>query len=232
MAQPSILPEAKCAGCGVHHSNGTCFGPTNARTGLVGKRLHPDRGKAREDMETVQSKTLPDGVALMPLKSHVDDRGDLTEVFRNEWHNSPLPAEWVVSRAQANALRGVHVRRHSWAYACAIAGEVVVGLHDLRPHSSTIRSVMLRLSSAPPHLLVVPSGVAYGFYSPQPSTLILGTSECLDSSDHLACRWDSPELNLNWPCAAPELSAEDRAADGYAAARTTILADRRVDPSS
>jgi len=183
-------------------------------------------------MQSIESMALPDGVVLMLLKPHADHRGDLTEVFRNEWHSSPLPAEWMVCRTQANALRGIHVRRHSWAYACAISGEVVVGLHDLRPRPSAVRSVMLRLSSAPLHLLVIPSGVAYGFYSPQAATLILGTSESAMSPDHLACRWDSIELHLNWPCAAPELSAEDRMAGTYAAVRTTVLADRMIDPSS
>ena len=183
-------------------------------------------------MQTIQSTALPHGVALMPLKSHADHRGDLTEVFRNEWHSSPLPAEWIVGRAQANTLRGVHVRRHAWAYACAIAGEVVVGLHDLRPHPTAVRSVMFRLSSAALHLLVIPSGVAYGFYSPQGATLILGTSESSNSSDQIACRWDSPELDLDWPCASPELSAEDRMAGNYAAARATVLAARMIDLSS
>ena len=183
-------------------------------------------------MQTVQSTALPHGVALRPLTSHADHRGDLTEVFRNEWHGSPVPAEWMVSRAQANVLRGVHVRRHAWTYACAIAGEVVVGLHDLRTHPTAVRSVMFRLSSAALHLLVIPSGVAYGFYSPQGATLILGTSESSSSPDQLACRWDSPELDLSWPCAAPELSAEDRVAGNYAAARTTVLADRMIDLSS
>ena len=189
------------------------------------------RQEGKRGMQIIQSTALPHGAALMPLKSHADHRGDLTEVFRNEWHRSPLPAEWIVGRAQANALRGVHVHRHSWAYACAIAGEVVVGLHDLRPHPTAARSVMFRLSNAPLHLLVIPSGVGYGFYSPQGATLIFGKSENSNSSDQLACRWDSPELNLNWPCAAPELSAEDRVAGNYAAARKTILADRAIDLS-
>mgnify|MGYP003897782477 FL=1 len=179
-------------------------------------------------MEPTQSVPLPGDVRLMPLKSHVDNRGNLTEVFRNEWHESPLPAEWMVSRTQANALRGVHVRRHAWTYACVIAGEMVVGLHDLRPGSTAVRSAMLRLSTAPLHLLVIPSGVAYGFLSPRESTLVFGASECADAEDRFSCRWDSPELHLDWPCEAPDLSAEDSAAGGYAAMRETVLAGRMV----
>lgn len=183
-------------------------------------------------MQAEQSISLPDGAALLPLKSHVDNRGDLTEVFRNEWHSSPLPAQWTLCRAKANALRGIHVRRHAWEYACAIGGEVLVGLHDLRPHQSAIRPAMFRLTTTKPHLLVIPSGIAYGFYSPHGSTLILGTSEGPDPQDHLSCRWDSPELGLNWPCVAPELSEEDRCAGSYAAARTALLAGQPFGTSS
>lgn len=220
-----------CRVVDMNNGNGTCLGRTNARTGLAGNRLNRAE-QGTERMQTTQSMALPDGVVLMPLKSHADHRGDLTEVFRNEWHSSPLPAEWTVNRAQANALRGVHVRRRSWTYACAIAGEVVVGLHDLRSHRPAVRSVMFRLSSAPLHLLVVPSGVAYGFYWPEGATLILGSSESSNSPDQLACEWNARELDLNWPCTAPDLSAEDRAAGSYAAARTTVLADRKFDLSS
>lgn len=167
----------------------------------------------------VESIALPDGVILMPLKTHPDNRGELTEIFRNEWHRSPLPAQWTIHRAKANALHGVHVDRRSWKYVCVIAGEVIVGLHDVRPHPDAARSVMFHLARTRLQMLVIPNGVARGFYSPQESTLLLGTSEHSDSSGHFACRWDSPELSLNWPCTAPELSPEDRAAGSYAEAQ-------------
>lgn len=169
---------------------------------------------------------------LMPLTTHPDGRGDLTEIFRNEWHRSPAPVQWIVSRTGANVLRGMHVHARSWDYLCVIEGNVVAGLHDLRPRAAAARSAMLRLSGARLQVLVIPIGVAHGFYSPGNSTLMVGASTYYDPADHRACRWDAPELDLDWPCTAPELSAKDRDAGSYAELRAAFLAALESAPSS
>jgi dTDP-4-dehydrorhamnose 3,5-epimerase len=172
-------------------------------------------------MTPEETAILPAGVRLIALTTHSDRRGDLTEIFRNEWCDSPLPVQWLVSRTGPNILRGVHVHMRNWDYVCVIAGEVTVGLHDLR----TKRSAILHLSAERLQVLVIPPGVAHGFYSPAPSTLLLGASTYYDPSDHPACRWDSPELGLDWPCSAPELSANDRDASSY----SDFMAALRID---
>ncbi len=170
---------------------------------------------------------LPADVKLTQLKTHPDHRGELTEIFRNEWHDSPLPMQWTVCRNAANALRGVHVHTHHWDYLCAVGGELFVGLHDLRPEKGTARrSAMLRLDSDCLQMLLIPPGVAHGFYSPVESIILLGASEYFVPADDHRCRWDSPELCLAWPCTAPELSALDRDAGGYADMRAALLAAR------
>jgi len=179
---------------------------------------------ARSGMKANQSIALPAGVSLRPLTTHPDNRGDLTEVFRNEWHGSPLPVQWLVSRTEANVLRGVHVHARCWDYLCVIAGEMIVGLHDLRPTAPTARSTMLHLNGARLQMLVIPTGVAHGFYSPGDSTFVVGASAYHDPSDHGGCRWDAPELAFDWPCAGPELSARDRGLGSYTEMRAAFLA--------
>ncbi|NJM91980.1 MAG: hypothetical protein HC861_04450 [Rhodospirillaceae bacterium] len=129
------------------------------------------------------------------MTAHADGRGDLTEIFRNEWFESPSPVQWLVTRTQANALRGVHVHARHWDYYCLVAGELVVGLHDLRPGSVSTRTAMLRMSAERLQLLAVPTGVAHGLYSPTPSTLMVGTSTYYDPADHRGCRWNESELD-------------------------------------
>lgn len=177
-----------------------------------------------------ESMTLPTDVRLMRLKTHPDHRGELTEIFRNEWHESPLPAQWVACRSEANSLRGVHAHARHWRYLCAIAGEVFVGLHDLRPEEPTARrSAVLHLTSRTLQMLLIPPLVAHGFCSPVESTMLLASSGLDDVSCPHRCRWDSPELGLDWPCTAPQLSTLDRAAGGYVEMRGAILA---APPSS
>jgi dTDP-4-dehydrorhamnose 3,5-epimerase len=180
---------------------------------------------AHSAMKTEQDTILPIGVTLTSLTTHPDERGELTEIFRNEWHHSPLPLQWIVSRSAANTLRGVHVHAHHWDYFCVVAGEIVVGLHDLRPAAPTVgRSAMLRLNGAQLQMLVIPAGVAHGFYSPGDSMHVIGTSRYYDPTDHQGCRWNSPELALDWPCTTPALSAQDRAAGSYDDFRASFLA--------
>lgn len=165
---------------------------------------------------------LPADVRLVRLNSHADHRGQLTEIFRNEWHQSPLPVQWLVCEHAANVLRGVHVHGTQWNYLCAAGGELFVGLHDMRPAAAAARwSAVLRLGGAHLQMLVIPPGVAHGVYAPADAIALLGSS---DTSDHFRCRWDSPELGLQWPCRTPDLSAADRNAGTYDAARQASLA--------
>lgn len=171
------------------------------------------------------SNALPDGVRLMPLTMHADERGDFTELFRNEWYETPLPVQWNVSRSNANVLRGMQVHALHWDYFCVIAGEMLVGLHDLRPDSPTHReSAMLSLIADRLQVLAIPPGVVHGFYAPTRLIHVIGASRYYLPSDHRRCRWDCPELALDWPCTAPDLSAADRNSPGYSELREAFLA--------
>jgi dTDP-4-dehydrorhamnose 3,5-epimerase len=50
----------------------------------------------------------------MPLTTHRDQRGELTEISRSEWHHSPLPVQWIARRSSANVLRGVRAHARHW----------------------------------------------------------------------------------------------------------------------
>ncbi|HEY1383767.1 MAG TPA: dTDP-4-dehydrorhamnose 3,5-epimerase family protein [Dongiaceae bacterium] len=159
---------------------------------------------------------LPAGVTRRVLKTHPDDRGNFTEFFRNEWYASPLPVQWNITRNQPNVLRGVQVHARHWDYLCVIAGELCVGLHDVRPGAIGVRSAVVTLSGQQLEILVIPPGVAHGLYSPAHATHLIGVSSYYDPTDHARCSWNCPELELNWPCDEPELSASDREPLGYA----------------
>jgi dTDP-4-dehydrorhamnose 3,5-epimerase len=169
--------------------------------------------------------TLPDGARLIALETHQDPRGELTEIFRNEWHDSPLPVHWMVQRVAANALHGMHVHPRHWRYVCVVAGETVIGLHDMKPaDAASRRSATLRGDCKRLQMLVIPPGVAHGCYAPSDAMLLVASSGCPAPSDDHRCRWDSPDLRLNWPCAAPDLSSLDRCAASYAEGRASLLA--------
>lgn len=171
---------------------------------------------AKRDVRSQVTSSLPDGCRIQRLTTFPDERGAFTEIFRNAWFDSPTPLQWSLSRNTANALRGVHVHAKHWDYVSIIAGRMLLGLHDMRPISATrSQSVFLELSDAEPLVVSIPPGVAHGFYFREAGVNLTASSRYYDPPDHMRCRWDSPELNLDWPCSAPLLSPQDEAAGSY-----------------
>jgi dTDP-4-dehydrorhamnose 3,5-epimerase len=159
----------------------------------------------------IQQLPMPEGVQMLPLRPHRDDRGTFTELYRDEWFSGPRPVQWNMVRSAANVLRGVHVHTRHVDFLTMAQGEMILGLRDLRPSSRTFGlSVLLRHSAEDPHMAVIPVGVAHGFYFPEPACHIYSVTETFDGSDEFGCRWDDPGLELIWPCTDPILSERDR----------------------
>ncbi len=159
---------------------------------------------------------LPDGVRVHDLALHDDERGRFAEVFRASWGDEPTPVQWNLVRSDADVLRGVHVHRRHADWLCVVSGTLTLGLHDVRPGSTTVTaSAMIELSGDEWRMVYIPAGVAHGFYFPEPTVHLYGVSHYWDPADELACRWDDPRLGLSWPCDRPLLSPRDRSAGGF-----------------
>ena len=127
---------------------------------------------------------LPAGVRFLPLKTFPDDRGTFTEAFRDDWQIEPRPVQWNVVNSVANVLRGVHVHMKHVDVLTVVAGELILGLCDLRRASPTRgQSVLLRVQSNDMKLAVIPVGVAHGFYFPVPACHLYGVSTTFDGSE-------------------------------------------------
>jgi dTDP-4-dehydrorhamnose 3,5-epimerase len=153
---------------------------------------------------------LPAGVTLVALSPHADERGVFTELYRASWETSMEPVQWNVVSSATNVLRGVHAHRRHTDYFTVVSGRATIGLHDLRPGSPTQgagTTVVMRAAEAA--ALVIPVGVAHGFYFHEPSLHVYAVSHEFDPADELGCRWDDPELGIEWPCTAPLLSPRD-----------------------
>lgn len=155
---------------------------------------------------------LPDGVRLVQLTPHADERGVFTEVFRASWDLEVAPAQWNVVSSRPNVLRGVHAHWRHTDYLLLASGRATIGLHDLREDSPTVGAgAAVELSGGPEAALVIPPGVAHGFYFHEPSIHVYAVSHEWDPADELGCRWDDPGLGIAWPCRDPQLSVRDQA---------------------
>ena len=155
--------------------------------------------------------SLPVGVKVTPLTTHRDDRGTFTELFRRSWMPEVGLIQWNGVNSEARVLRGVHVHIKHDDLLTVLRGRGIFGLRDIRRGSPTEgMTAMVELSAAEHRTLFIPHGVAHGFYFPEPSLHVYAVSEYFDMADELGCRFDDPDLGLDWPDREPKISARDR----------------------
>ncbi len=141
---------------------------------------------------------------------HPDSRGAFTELYRQEWDTSIDPIQWNLVRSHANVLRGVHVHIKHWDYLIISSGAAIVGLRDLRRNSPTFeQTVMIEQNGNHLSALIIPPGVAHGFYFVEPSTHIYAVSEYWNTQDELGCYWGDPALDMDFTKHQPTLSPRD-----------------------
>lgn len=158
------------------------------------------------------TEELPLGVVRRRLAMHPDERGVFVEVFRTAWGVGVEPVQWNAVRSRAGVLRGVHVHVRHDDYLVVLAGRAWIGLRDLRARSPTEgRTALVELLADDMAALVLPHGVAHGFFFPEPSLHAYAVSHYWDPADELGCRWDDPALGIAWPTDSARLSARDAA---------------------
>lgn len=170
--------------------------------------------------------SLPSGVRLLSFAHHCDARGSLFEMFRGSAVGF-TPVQWNAVSSRAGVLRGVHAHAAHSDYLVVVEGSALVGLRDLRVESPTDGlAALVDLRGDAPRALVIPPGVAHGFYFPEPSIHVYAVSHYWDPADELGCHWADPALGIPWPDVLPSLSRRDASAGSLSALREA-LARRR-----
>ncbi len=150
------------------------------------------------------------------LHPHQDARGNFTEIFRQSWTNGIAPVQWNAISSSVNVLRGLHVHVRHTDYLTVLTGGMRLCLRDLRPESPThgLRR-MLDIGVDQPVGIVIPPGVAHGFYFMQSTLILVAVSHYWSHADELACRWDDPETGLVWGALDPVVSTRDAQAGSF-----------------
>lgn len=156
--------------------------------------------------------SLPAGVKLRALSMHRDARGGLAELFRDEWEPGISVLQWNFAESKARVLRGMHAHFKHWDYLVIMGGHASIGLKDLREGSSTEGlSAMVEMRGENLSALLIPPGVAHGFYFHEPSLHVYAVSEYWEPADELGCHWADDGLGLSWPDPSPLISERDAA---------------------
>lgn len=107
-----------------------------------------------------------EGVHLIELKKHEDERGYLMETFRRDELPTPVePAMSYTSITKPGQARGPHEhRRQTDMFSFTGPGEFSLKLWDNRRDSPTHGNFMeLRVGEKRPSTVIVPPGVVHGY---------------------------------------------------------------------
>ena len=154
------------------------------------------------------------GVRLQDLATFADDRGAFTETFRQEW----LPAgeapvvQSNLSRSRSGVLRGMHFHRSQSDWWVFLEGTAFIALCDVRTGSPARGTVSSETFDAQAGLtaLLIPPGVAHGFFAVTDVALQYMVTAYHDGNDEHGFAWDDPDAAIPWPVAQPILSERDR----------------------
>jgi dTDP-4-dehydrorhamnose 3,5-epimerase len=153
-----------------------------------------------------------DGVLLVRLQVHGDERGRFIETFRQEWlPDAPPMVQGNRSDSQAGALRGLHYHLHQADYWYVPKGTLLVALYDLREASAT-RGTSLGFEIGDDNQVgvYIPPGVAHGFQAVTDVTLTYLVDNYYDPDDENGLAWDDPNVKIDWPHPEPILSDRDK----------------------
>lgn len=159
------------------------------------------------------------GVRMHPIQKHEDDRGELSELFRNQWFDESHPVQWNYVKSNPHVLRGFHVHHTHTDHLMLVEGSMQLALKDLRRESpSKYQSEVFNISGKERYLITIPPGVGHGFYFSTYSTHIYSVSEYWNKNDELGCLWNDQDLDISWALTSdtpPLLSEQDIEAQSY-----------------
>ena len=161
-----------------------------------------------------------DGLALIEVTAHGDQRGFLAETFRAErWRELGVDVEFVQenhSRSGRGILRGLHfqLRPGQTKLVRCVRGTIWDVAVDLRRASPTYgRWEGHELSDSNHRQLFIPAGFAHGFcVFSEEADVAYKLSSYYDPETEAGIRWDDPDVGVEWPIEHPLLSDRDKLA--------------------
>ena len=161
------------------------------------------------------------GLLVVDWPAHEDERGWFRQTYQLSELEDALGREVRLrqgnhSRSQPGVLRGFHAE--PWDKLVYVArGVAFCAVADIRPDSPTYASHETFWLGDPPdgtrRRLFIADGLANAFLAmgTEPVDYLYDvTAEWRPGVDKRAVAWDDPTIGVDWPVAAPTLSAADR----------------------
>ena len=141
-----------------------------------------------------------DGVKIVKLTKHKDERGFFQEIFRFKEQFKSVPVGQLShSLVQEGVIKGWHGHLYQSQWNYVVTGQIRVTLYDNRPNSSTYKEIMEFISGdeVKPIAYFFPPGVLHGYKCIQgPMQIIYVTSGAYDLEDEI--RIDLIDNNIGY----------------------------------
>ncbi|HUB73875.1 MAG TPA: dTDP-4-dehydrorhamnose 3,5-epimerase [Solirubrobacteraceae bacterium] len=164
--------------------------------------------------------TKLDGVVTLEPAVHADERGFFCETYRSAWHGDAGIVEELAfvqdnhSRSARGVVRGLHFQVGAGVgklVRCG-RGRIVDVAVDLRRGSPTYaRWVAVELDDEGMRQLYVPPGFAHGFCAlSEVADVMYKQTGYYDPELERAIAWNDPDIAIEWPLPAHELTVSER----------------------
>ncbi len=124
------------------------------------------------------NRTPINGLEIIKLETHVDDRGYLTEILRSkDPHFKKFGQVYIVGSTTRGTIRAFHKHKMLWDYFFIASGSAKFAFYDDRKTSSTYQKVdTVVASQRNPILIIVPPGVYHGWMALEDNTILVSTA--------------------------------------------------------
>lgn len=152
---------------------------------------------------------------ITPTVFH-DARGYFSEVFNlTLFSDTGIKVDFVqdcVSCSRQGVLRGFHGDFQTWKLVQVLKGAVMAAIVDLNPSSPTyFKSYVAMLNDINRKMLLVPPGFGNSFLVlSEEAIYFYKKTEYFSPSGEFTLRWNSPDVNVEWPISTPFLSKRDK----------------------
>jgi dTDP-4-dehydrorhamnose 3,5-epimerase len=160
------------------------------------------------------------GVVLVKLEQHVDERGYFARSFcaaefAAEGLANHFPQSSLSFNKVAGTLRGMHYQLAPHAETKLVRcsrGAILDVVVDLRPSSkSYLRWQSFELNHLNGHALYIPDGFAHGFQTLADNCEVsYSITPAFVSGAGAGLRWDDPAIDIRWPRPISRISEKDR----------------------
>ena len=176
-------------------------------------------------MSDVRGTLIP-GVMRASTPTARDLRGSFTELWRASRWKHLTDATFVqanLSRSEAGVLRGMHFHRRQADLWILVEGRAFVAVCDLRGADDAPSTPAVdTFDMEPGDAVLIPSGVAHGFYARERMALVYLVTAEYDGSDELGFAWDDAGAGIQWPAGDPILSDRDASNPDLKSARAAL----------